>query len=103
MQSQTRHATDFGRRFSDRRAPWAAETYLQSIHHQPQHLGTDVLALAQRELTEVDHHDEAADLVLRVLNQPVQRQQDGPVDGRQGVPEDGDGRQREEVYQRSAA
>ena len=67
-----------------------AVTHLQSADHEPEHLGTDAPALAQRELAEVDHQDEAVHLVLRLLGEPVQRQQDRPVNGRQRVP-DGDG------------
>lgn len=64
-----------------------SESYLQPLDGEPQHAGRELGRLLEGEVAPVDDEDEAVDLQLWVLDHGLQRQQDGPQDVHEGVPE----------------
>lgn len=66
--------------------------YLQTLDGQFEDVGRELRGLLEREVAPVDDEDEAVDLQLRVFYQHLQREQDGPQDVSERVPDGGRGK-----------
>lgn len=65
--------------------------HLQTLDGQFEDVGCEFRGLFEGEVAPVDDKDEAVDLELWVLNQNLQREQDGPQDVCERVPDGGGG------------